>query len=282
MIVRRLRSRHTIPRIPPGQAANGGCLTSLRLLGSIPGIRLYETMGGTCIAFRAILTDGVSRTFHTGGVSGPVRLVIELSIHQMGLIACRHVPLTEGRSIMKYRLIVLIGASIFALLAGTLPAFAASSAPSVSLKAQDSNVTLQSASNLITTPQPKSTVKSNGPNVTFYAIAVAEDPFVLTTRSKTIYAEGRITSTYGNPTACAIGVDLEEYDGFIKQWITAAHQPMVWGSCSGAVVAQYNCTYDPNIKWEYRTHIWLQAEKGSTYGNMGQAYSANNVKYWCS
>ncbi len=27
MIVRRLRSRHTVPRIPPGQAANGGCLT---------------------------------------------------------------------------------------------------------------------------------------------------------------------------------------------------------------------------------------------------------------
>ncbi len=183
---------------------------------------------------------------------------------------------------MKHRLIVWIGVSMFALIAGTLPAFAALAAPAASLNHQDSINKLQSASNLVITPQPNITAKSNVPNVTFYVTARADDPFTLTTTSKTIYAEGRITSTYGSPTACAIGVDLELYDGFIKRWVTAAHQPMVWGSCSGAVVAQYKCTYDPHIRWGYRTHIWLQAEKGSRYTPMTQAFSANNVLYWCS
>jgi hypothetical protein len=131
--------------------------------------------------------------------------------------------------------------------------------------------------------QPGGTAKSAIPDDTFWAAAVAQDPFTLTKTSKTIYAQGQFTGTGGNPTACALGVDLEEYDGYIKQWVTAAHQPMEWGKCSGTVnTPPYNCTYDPNTQWAYRTHIWLQAEKGSTYAPMDQKYSTNNVLYWCS
>jgi hypothetical protein len=183
---------------------------------------------------------------------------------------------------MKHRLTVWIGASIFVLISGMLSVFAAPAAPAAALHHQDSTIKVKLSSNLLTTPQPKITAKSNVPDDTFYAIATAEDPFILTSKSKTIYAEGRITSTFGGPTGCALGVDLEQYDGFTKQWVTAAHAPMVWGSCSGAVVAQYNCIYDPNIDWAYRTHIWLQAEKNGAYGNMDEAYSENNVLYWCS
>jgi hypothetical protein len=132
------------------------------------------------------------------------------------------------------------------------------------------------------TQPPGSTAESATPDDTFWAAAVAQDPFTLTVKSKTIYARGQFTGTGGDPTACALGVDLEEYDGYIQQWITAAHHPMTWGKCSGTVDAAYTCTYDPNTQWAYRTHIWLQAEKGTTIAPMDQKYSTNNVLCWCS
>jgi hypothetical protein len=181
---------------------------------------------------------------------------------------------------MKHRVKVWICASICALIAGTLLAFTASPAPAATLDHQNIAIRWQLT---VSAPQPTNhTAESKSPDVTFWAKAIAEDPFTLTMNSRTIYAEGRVTETGGNPDQCALGTDLEQYDGYIGEWVTVAHHPMQWSSCSGAVIAQFTCTYDPNVQWAYHTHIWLQARKGALVSPEAQAYSANNVLYWCS
>lgn len=179
---------------------------------------------------------------------------------------------------------VWICASVCTLIAGTLAAFAASPAPAATLKAQSSIIKLQlSASHLRVAPQSANgTATSSNPDVTFYAIAAAEDPFTLTRTSKTIYAQAKIVDTL-DVTACALGVDLEIYNGYAGQWQTAAHTPMTWGPCpvGRTVTASYNCRYDPYTQWGYRTHLWVQAEQGPYYAPMAQAFSTNNVLYWC-
>ena len=191
--------------------------------------------------------------------------------------------LMEGRNIMKHRVIASICAGICVLIAGALPAFAASPAPAATLNHPSSMIKFQrSASGPSTAPGP--TARSSSPNITFWVIARAEDPVPLTRNSKTIFAKADITGNGGNPTECALGVDLEQYDGYVGKWFTVSHKPMVWGSCAVGryVEAPYNCTYDPNTQWAYRTHLWVQAIKGSIYSPMAQAYSTNNVLFWCS
>src|SRR5581483_811650 len=83
--------------------------------------------------------------------------------------------------------------------------------------------------------QSSSTAESAAPALTFWAKAEAVNPFTLTPKSTKIYAQGKFTGTGGSPSACALGVDLELFDPQLKQWVTAAHQPMKWGKCSGVV-----------------------------------------------
>jgi hypothetical protein len=131
-----------------------------------------------------------------------------------------------------------------------------------------------------TTKQTKSGTGSAA--VTFWCRARAEDPRTLTPTSRTIYAEGVITSCGGKPTACHLGVNLEKYNGYTGVWYTMAHSPGKWKRCNGRLNAGYKCTHDPRIRWGCRTHIWLQVEKGTTISPLGQAYSANTKLFYCA
>jgi hypothetical protein len=107
-------------------------------------------------------------------------------------------------------------------------------------------------------------------------------PFTLYHSSRNIYGEAKITSCFGHPTACHLGVDLEQYNGRTRRWHVVAHNAGKWRSCSKKTTqALYkNCTHDNTTKWYYRSSVYIVIEKGTKVGNVGHTYSSGN-KFWC-
>ncbi|MFF4121204.1 hypothetical protein [Streptomyces sp. NPDC001714] len=114
--------------------------------------------------------------------------------------------------------------------------------------------------------------------------AHATKPFTVTHSSRDIHGEGYLTSCFGSPDSCHLGVDLEQYNGRTHQWHVVAHNGGSWKACKirKPVQAVYrSCRHDNSTRWYYRSSIYLVVEKGGRYGNMGHTYSNGNL-FWCS
>ncbi|MFC4329977.1 hypothetical protein ACFPC0_19740 [Streptomyces andamanensis] len=135
--------------------------------------------------------------------------------------------------------------------------------------------------------QQASNSAAKGQALASYAVgcyAKATKPFTVTRSSRDIHGEAELTSCFGKPDSCHLGVDLEQYNGRIHRWHVVAHNGGSWKACKigKPVNATYkNCHHDNSTRWYYRSSIYLVVEKNGRTGNVGHAYSKGNL-FWCS